>query len=646
MKGSERMSLKIMLDDRGRMRATWYARLTRKGKKVNVNLRVPIRGSVPLDAYGRYDRRAKGDAAFEASRAAALAALEKLDKEANTTGDPKAVKVAKAAAHAADYFRACTGVSVKTPPLSKLGEIWEHGMMRAYTPTAARVLAAKATLRRFAEFTKDYCAKHGGVCDRVGDITTEIAAAYFQHIFSQYAWDTVKGQMSLLSGVYAFVMGVKSRKVDGAIQCAQNPFSAIIKRNRETANARISRKPLTEAELARLFEVTEENPGIHNLVVCAACTGMRIGDVCNLKWSDVDLTGGFIECVTAKAGVRVTLPIFAPLRRVLDTLAEKHALGDSPFVFPYDAERYNHINARGLPDRRTGIIRGVKPYFARAVFDTDTEPETAELTDTRPLAPEEVGRLIDAAPFLPAKKERLHEVYERFRAGANGKTIAGDMGLAKGQISAYLRELETLTGEKYRPSSLKPAQRSTQLSLIQRTRVARKVGKFSASVYGWHSLRHTFVVLALQNGVPAADVKTIVGHSDVETTLGNYNNPTKAVVAERVRRQLAGTVLGGESRSRVGETIDAPDAVPTALTATPTAAGAASRPGRSRNAERALALARAVLDPTEAAQVDAVFAAAGVDPAADPERALTLIGAVVGEQTKTRIAAVVRAAGL
>ena len=50
--------------------------------------------------------------------------------------------------------------------------------------------------------------------------------------------------------------------------------------------------------------------------------------------------------MTAKAGVRVTVPIFAPLRKVLAELHAKHAVGDSPFVFPAWAAQYEHVNAR------------------------------------------------------------------------------------------------------------------------------------------------------------------------------------------------------------------------------------------------------------------------------------------------------------
>ena len=628
------MGLKIVPDGKGGWRDTWYARFTRNGQKVDVNLRVPIRGTVPVDSFGRFDRNAPGDVAFAKSRKEAWAALDKMQKGAKTTGDSKEVKAAKTATLAADYYRARTGVTIKTPMIAKLADFWQHGMMRTYTPTAERVRAAKATFKRFADFTRAYCAEHGGKCERIGEITPEIATAFFKSIFTQYAWGTVKDQMSLLSGTYAFAMGLRAQKVNGAIQNPQTPFNTIIKRNRETGNAKVERKPLSERELERLFDVTGDDPGVHDLVVCAACTGMRIGDVCNLTWADVDLRGGFIDCVTAKAGVRVTIPIFDPLRPVLQSRFEKCAVNDSPYVFPLAAAKYNHVNPRGFPDQRTGLVRMVKPYFARAVFNDAETPAVSVVADGEPKTPADVATLIDGARFTPAKKARLREVFERLTNGEKCNAIADAMKIARGQVSDYLRELETLTGETYRPRAVQHERNNTTRELMKRTRVARKIGKRSASLYGWHNLRHTFVVLALQNGVPAADVKTIVGHGDVETTLTNYNNPTKEVVAERVRKRMAGTVIGGATMKRIGETVDvaADDCA-----VIPADGGA--------DAGRLLAIARAVLSPDEAARVDAVIAAAGMTPDAEPGRVLALIGATVDAKTKRKIAAVIKAAG-
>lgn len=323
------------------------------------------------------------------------------------------------------------------------------------------------------------------------------------------------------------------------IYAETNPFGKVVVRNREASAAKVERRPLTEAELARLFAATEERPDIHALVVAAACTGMRIGDVCRLKWDDVDLRANLIEATTAKAGVRVTVPIFAPLRKVLAARRDRRAVGDSPFVFPAMAERYARTNAGGFHSATTGIYRMVKPYFARAVFP-DEEPAPAALADARPKSRDEVLAAIGGAGFAPGKAARVREVYARHRDGETCAGIAKAMGLARGQVSDYLKEAERLTGETYRPQTerRRATGAATARDLIGRTRAPRAVGKVRASLYGWHNLRHTFVVLALSAGVPVNDVSRIVGHGDVATTLNNYGNTSREVVAERTRRQM------------------------------------------------------------------------------------------------------------
>ena len=112
-----------------------------------------------------------------------------------------------------------------------------------------------------------------------------------------------------------------------------------------------------------------------------------------------------------------------------------------------------------------------------------------------------------------------------------------------------LREIERLTGEPLRPMASKMKARANWWAQIDRTRAERKIGSKAASLYGWHSLRATFVVLALEAGVPLADVQKVVGHSTAEMTL-QYFNPETKHAAERVREQMRGTVLDGKGTGR------------------------------------------------------------------------------------------------
>lgn len=516
------MGLKIPRDKAtGKLRKTWYGRISVKGKKKDTNLGVPIEGTIPMDAKGNVKLSAKGDALFEKSRKAAQKAFEKWRREAKK--DP-AELVSKA-------YKARTGESLDGLPLSKLYEKWK-GQIRTYTPSDSWNQMVKKWFEQFTAFAGAYAAKHGARCETINDITPELASAWFSEIKGAYAWETVRKLMGIMRAAY------DRHSTSGR----PNPFKDIVMRNREKGNARIYHKPLTAEETGRLFECSREDAKIYPLIVAAACTGMRIGDVCNLKWKDIDLKGGLIDCTTAKAGQRVTIPIFKRLATVLNEHTAISGDGEppSPFVFPSAARRY--------ATNRTSIYEAVKPYLAQAVFIDKPEEEavtvkedgTAEAQSKRP-----IEEAIAAERFTERKRNRILEVYRRFKAGERSSDIAAALNVPRSQVSMDLRDAERLTGESLRPLATAAKNRKTRLDLIEKTRAKRAIGKKQASLYGWHSLRATFVVLAIETGVPLAVVQKLVGHATTEMTM-QYFNPERKHAAERLRKHMRGSVLDGQ----------------------------------------------------------------------------------------------------
>ena len=78
--------------------------------------------------------------------------------------------------------------------------------------------------------------------------------------------------------------------------------------------------------------------------------------------------------------------------------------------------------------------------------------------------------------------------------------------------------------------------------LLRLTRQKRETGQRSASIFGWHAFRTTFVTIALMRKIPIEMVRRIVGHTTADMTMV-YFRPTKFIVAETIRRQMAGSVL-------------------------------------------------------------------------------------------------------
>lgn len=509
------MGLMIIKGRDGKVRSTWYGRISVKGSSRETNLCVPIEGTIPLNEAGNPILSKKGDADFERSRKAALKALERWRKECQH--DPAELQN--------KAYKARTGASLEGIPLAALNDLWLK-QKRTYTPTGNWTSAVKTWFDRFCKFAAKYATEHNVKCETINDVTPDVVCCWFDEIKKEFAWETATKQMSLMRGAF------RRYSTNGR----PNPFEDIVMRNREIGNARVNHKPLTAVELDKLFAVAHEDPFIYPLIVTAACTGMRIGDVCTLTWDDVDLPNGLIDVVTAKAGVRATIPI---LSRLQDVLLQRSTLaGDgkppSIFVFPEAAAEYEK--------NRDKIYQDVKPLFAKAIESQPKGPATLVEQIGDSVAPRPLVDVLNETNITTERKARLVEVYSKRKSGMKSREIATSLDTCKSKISMDLALLERLTGEALRPQAMAHNKRKDRATLIEQTRKARGIGKRAASLYGWHSLRATFVVLAVEAGVPLPDVQKIVGHTTADMTL-QYFNPTKRHAAERIRQQLKGTVL-------------------------------------------------------------------------------------------------------
>ena len=492
------MGLKIVKDG-NRVRKAWYCQYMDNGKWHVKKLTTPMRGQkIPSTLTG------KGDAAFERSRALAQQEFEKFEADRKVKGACEHLTEA--------LIKSKSGQEVEYVTLAELPERWAN-LPRTYTPTKGCMNNAALYFKRFAQFAK---------CTYLYEVSQQTASDFFNAIRAEYSWDTVKGIMSILKSAFNRFLPV------GMV----NPFASVIKRNREQNAAKVHRRPLGEEELSRLFEEASKDRMLNALTVCAACTGMRIGDVCNLRWGSIDLKAGFINVLTAKAGKPVSIPILAPLKKLLDPLYTA-TCKDLDFVFP-DAAAMYAVNP-------SGITRRGKLLFAKALFKNEPA-EAVEVVNETSMTPAQIIAAIRASRFSAQKADRCIAVYSNYAAGMSYRQIAAETGFSRGQISDYLHSVEELTGNPIVKWAKVCA--NSNSAILKRTRQNRVVGKRAASLYGWHSLRASFVVAALTHGIPIDIVRKIVGHSTVRTT-EEYFNPTRAIVAEAVKRKMSGSILAG-----------------------------------------------------------------------------------------------------
>ncbi len=529
------MGLKILMNGSGELCRTWYGRFSRNGQRFDRSLNVPVRGVIPLTKSGRWNPNAKGDAAFEKSRAKAAEALAALLK---SDGDQR-----KRIKRAETQLLALTGQQVGKTPLSSLASKW-MSLERNRKPTESRVNAAKRTFAGFAAFAAAYSFDNGYRCINLEDVTPEIAKAYYEKLSSQYAWGTVKEKYGAMRNAWKRWATSAGRS---------NPFGEIIVRKGEDDTGRVSRVPLTSLEVARLFDIVKsKRPSLFPLLACAACSGLRLGDACSLRWDEVHLASakdrrrGVFGMIgpkrTSKTGAMVTVPIIQPLADVLMDLESKRDVRDE-LVFPEMLKRYS------CEGTRTGLVREIKPFMALAI-----DPDAARPASEKPVevedgktgkSLEDVLSAISNARMKPEKRMRLERIAREHFAGLAPVAIATGMGIARAQVSQYLRDIEDLTGSALRTKNRRMRKldlKTDRRSLLDATREVRSVGKCRASLYGWHSLRATFVVLAVEAGVPLAYVEKVVGHSTTAMTL-QYFNPTgkhaAEILGQRVGRSLA-----------------------------------------------------------------------------------------------------------
>jgi integrase len=147
--------------------------------------------------------------------------------------------------------------------------------------------------------------------------------AYLKKLQAEYAPKTVRDHLKLLNKSFSRHLPVGT----------SNPFAELVGRRSSKGEGTMHREPFTAKELEKLLDASRDDDFLYPLVVTAACTGMRRGDVCGLRWDAVKLDEGVLEVKTSKTGASVEIPIFGLLGEVLENREQ-----DGDLVFPEAAE--------------------------------------------------------------------------------------------------------------------------------------------------------------------------------------------------------------------------------------------------------------------------------------------------------------------
>lgn len=528
-------------------RPHWYG-FFRAGNVVKtIPLSAALHGVPPASG----DLREKGDDVFERSREKAQAELDRISAAAKEKDD--AVRETR---HIVEMK---TGKKFFDPKLSELADLY---LRRLGDRSPCHVAMIRSCFKHFDEFAARPIANGEAEGEKrkkvpsartLQAVTPELAVAFFAHVSTVYSFSVVKRWSNLLSSAYSLFVPLADNPFKGARVAAVGRAQA--KRDEDGEKVKVEEeihhKPLDRAQLGKLYAAAKDDELLYSLAVTCASTGLRVGDAAVLKWGDVDLDGRVVTLTAQKTGARVGVPIFSynpgdddfdadlgEFRRVLEAARDRSDARDK-YVFPKAAKLY--LSGRAGRDR---IYAAGKTLFAKALYEAEGAVEDAVLLDDgegvkTPKTPDEIVAAIEAAEaWTPERRKRASEIYRAFSGGSSYNEITASLGYAKSTISTDLDAVEALTGAQVKPRSTRYRKAPSVRKLLELTRQKRQVGRRGASVYSWHSLRGSFVVLMLDNGVPLDTVRQLVGHTTTDMTL-SYYNPTERQAAEKARRIIA-----------------------------------------------------------------------------------------------------------
>ncbi len=519
------MALMLKTQRDGTLRECWYGVYTdADGSRKVVNLGVKVQGNPPAS------RRVAepGDEDFEESRKLALKALEGHAEEARHKGR---------AEHLTErLIEAKTGRVVEYTRIAELPDRWRN-MGREVAAGEGHLGNCDAHFRRFTTFMQQRSAD----ATFLYQVTPTDAAAFVKELRAKLARGTSQYGIRLISKAMSRFLPVG----------AANPFSDFVGRRTAGVDGTVHRKPFTPDELRSLLEVARGDEFMYPLIVTAACTGMRRGDVCRLRWADVDLAGGMLTAKASKTGAQVEIPIFSPLRAVL----EHRKRDKTGLVFP-EAAALLRTQPRSLTWR-------FKKLVAMA-FEGDLQADPPPRVAAAELEEEGRSAIMERFPDGP-RRDRMLDVWRRYCGGQSVRQIKLLAGYSKPTVSADLHFVQDATGKNFMPEAQGPG---LTAAVARITRARRAHGQKSASIRDWPSLRTTFVTLALTAGVPMELVRRVTGHKTVEVVLQNYFRPDREHFRAVLGDALPGILTGKVAQTKPADELAALAAKAAAGTAT------------------------------------------------------------------------------
>jgi len=134
------------------------------------------------------------------------------------------------------------------------------------------------------------------------------------------------------------------------------------------------------------------------------------------------------------------------------------------------------------------------------------------------------------------------EAMRLYAAGESYRDIERATGMPRPTLSGYFQEIGQMIGCQF----IRGAHKATgyKSAIARVTREAREQGRNAASVRDWHTMRATWVTLALTAGVPMELVRKVTGHSTTDIVLRHYFQPGKAAFKDALVSAMPEVLTG------------------------------------------------------------------------------------------------------
>lgn len=197
-----------------------------------------------------------------------------------------------------DMHKRITGEELPTISLRGYVELWLTGKKHGTKPST---LAFYTTATgKFLAYMKDAAQ---------ADITG-VTKQHLDRFRAHEAGELKLAPKTVNHDIKCLKMLFKAAKRDGYVS---EDVSAFVETVRETQGK--ARSTFTLDEIRRLMEVA--NPEWKCLITVGLYTGQRLGDVAQLRWSQIDLVKEEIRLVTAKTSKPLVIPLAQPLKERL-----------------------------------------------------------------------------------------------------------------------------------------------------------------------------------------------------------------------------------------------------------------------------------------------------------------------------------------